>query len=182
MAPPSTQKPHGLTSSSKLPRGAALLWLALAVLILLSVPLFALLADLRAQVAQLRNAAAGAQVSGAVAPSSQALAALQAGAARSMATEDSLEGAADANIAWRAVLERVVPAPSAGVRITCLRQHGLDLTVEGVAADDPSFRAYLGRLQGTPLIDLTTLQASTSSASAGSVAFSINARLRSFAR
>lgn len=165
-----------------LPRGSAILWLALALLILLAVPLFALAASLRADVAQLRRAAHAAQAAAASPPPVETLTSLQAGATGSMAAEATLEAALDGNPPWRAILERIVPPPTAAVRLSRLEQSGLDLSIEGVAANDLAFRAYLGHLQGTPLLDLATLQASTNSTSGGAVAFSIRARLRSYAR
>lgn len=163
---------------SSIPPGAAALWLALAVLILLSVPLFTSFTSLRAEVARLRAAVVDAQVSGASPPSAEALASLQEGAIQSMAAEAGLQAALAGGIPWRAVLERIVPPPSASIRLTGLQQQGADLTIEGVALDDLSLRAYLGRLQGTPIFEVATLQASTSSAVAGAVAFTINVRMR----
>jgi len=148
------------------------------VLILLSVPLFGLLADLRADVAQLRLAAMGAQASGAISPTGQVQAVLQAAACQTAAAEAAVEALAIRPMPWRAILERALPEPGSAVRITSLRQERATLTIEGVAASEAFFQGYLTRLQGTPFLDVASLQASTNSTSPGAISFTIDAQLR----
>jgi len=176
--PDASQSPRRSFWPSGLPRGAALLWLALVLLILLSVPLFGLLAGLRTEVAQLRLAALTAQISGAVAPAGRPLAAAEVAAGQLAAAQATVEAAVGNPIPWRAILERAMPEPGVAVGLTSLQQDGATLAIAGVAADDSAFADYLARLQGTALFDVATLEASTSSTSGGQVAFTIAVRLR----
>lgn len=184
MLPHVRRKLRFLPLPSACERGAAILWLAVAALVLLSLPLFVLFANLRSEVANLQAAIVAAQVALAQPLSSEELAALQAAAASNDAVEAGLQGSiADAaqGAPWQALLECIVPPPSLPVRLTGLHQLGADLTVQGLAGE-AALSAYVARLSGTPLFDLVACQPATGATPTadGAIPFSVALRLRGY--
>jgi Tfp pilus assembly protein PilN len=162
-------------------RGAAVLWLTAATLVLLALPLFALFASLRADVARLQAAVVEAQVAAASPAPAEDLATLRAAAASGLTTEASVQAAlaGRTGVAWVAVLERIVPPAPAKVSLTGLQQRGCDLAIHGQAIDEPALLTYLARLQGSPLFEAVQLQ-STAGAGGTIIAFSVAVRLRGY--
>ncbi len=161
-----------------LPRGTAILLLGLAILLLLSLPLFALFASMMADRARLRSAVVAAQVVGAEPATLEALRALRAAAAEGATIEDLLAGAAHAAVPWQAILERVVPPATAGVRLVALTQHGAEIEVRALADAEPSLAAYEARLRGSSLFRSVTLQRGL--AQPGAIAFTLTLTLREY--
>ena len=139
------------------PRGAILLWVAAAVLALLSLPLFTLLEAMQDEVLRLQVGIVELQVSRVSPLSLEEITALRTTAARTLAAEEQLQeallGASRGRVAWLAVLERVIPASLPQVRLTGLEQHQDRLTIEGTAEGELALMAYVGRLRGSPLFE-----------------------------
>ena len=138
------------------PRGALLLWLAMAVVVLLSIPLYATLTALQADVRKLQAGIVEAQTWRVSVPSAEEMASLQATAADVVATEERLQAAftqaSQGRALWASALERLIPAPSLPqVRLSGLKQEQSQLIIQGIAEDEDSLLLYVERLRSSPL-------------------------------
>ncbi len=182
----SQRKPAHLLMRAPLPQGAALLWLATAVLVLLSLPLFALFASMRADVSRLQAAIIQAQARSASPATQEELAALRQAAASGLASDESVSTAVAAavqgGVPWTAVLERILPSQGTGVSLAALEQRGSELRLRGSASSEAALTAYLARLSAASIF--SSVQAERNVASQpvgpGPLAFTVTLRVRGY--
>ncbi|MCL6431200.1 MAG: PilN domain-containing protein [Anaerolineae bacterium] len=138
-------------------RGALVLWAAAAGLAVLFVPLFALYDSLQAEITRQQMAVMEAQMARVAPVSEQELASLRAAAAEAAAVEEYVQSTlarmSQGGVPWLAVLQRVMPQPGSGVRLTELSQEQDRLLIRGVAKDEAALAAYAAHLRGSPLFD-----------------------------
>ncbi|HOG47872.1 MAG TPA: PilN domain-containing protein [Anaerolineae bacterium] len=169
-----------------LPQGAAVLWLAAAALLLLSLPLFALFDGMRADVTRLRVAIVQAQAESVSSATAEELAALRQAAASGLAAEEQVSAAiaaAGLGVPWNAVLERALPVPADGISLTALEQRGAELRIQGLAGSEAALATYLARLGAAPVFDSAQAERGVASQPGGpgpSIAFAITLRVRGY--
>lgn len=161
-----------------LPKGTAILGAAFVALVLLSLPLFAVFANMLGERGRLRTAVVAAQLAGAQPGTLEAHIALREAAAQSAISEEALANAA-LGVPWQAVLERVAPPDASGVRIVGLTQQGALIQVRALADSEASLSAYEARLRGTPLFQSATLQRGL--AQPGALAFTVTIQVQGYA-
>ncbi len=165
---------------SLLPQGAAVLWLAVAVLVLLSLPLFALFASFLGDVSRLQAAVVAAHAAAVSPATAEELAALQAQAALSAAVEEGMQAVVvSGGAAWGVVLERIIPLPSSGISLTGLEQHGADISLRGRAIHESALTAYVARLQTAPAF-ASVRREDVPGAAQGPIAFRLALRLQGY--
>jgi len=105
--------------------------------------------------AHLRLALSDAQAERLAQPRPEEVAALRAAAEEAVATEDRLVGILESvrqeTIPWRAILPRLIPAPSSGLSLATLCQQGDTVTISGTADSRPALDRFTTRLQGSLL-------------------------------
>ncbi len=150
---------RGRKLGTLLPRGTAILWLGLMLLILLSLPLFALFASMMSERARLRAALVAAQHVSAEPASLETLLALRAAAVEGTSAELAIARALHP-LPWPVVLERVLPSPAAGVRLVGLSQRGQEIQLRAIASAEASLAAYEAHLRASPLFRSVSVQRS----------------------
>lgn len=157
MGPYTSRGPAGSLAPPTYPRGAILLWMAAALLVLLSLPLFRLFDTMQEDLSNLEAAIMEAQTGRVFPPTGGELATLQARATAAASAENGLRAAFvranQGRVPWLSVLERVIPDATSGVSLTSLRQHQDRLILQGVAGSEAALLAYSSRLQASPLFD-----------------------------
>jgi len=157
MEPNTRFQPRPTSVPRSFPRGAVLLWGAAAVLVLLSLPLFALFDAEQNDVGRLQAAIVQAQISRILPPSGEEISALRATATAVADAEDRLlravESAGRKPVSWPAVMECVIPPASSQIQLISLRQEQATLNIQGIAEGELALLAYVARLRGSPLFD-----------------------------
>ncbi len=163
---------------ARAPQSAAILWLGVVLLILLSLLLLSLYAGMSNDCSRLRAAVVAAQVVGAEPAALEELWALRSAAVESAADETTLLRAASGGIAWTALLEHILPPAQAGVHLLSFEQHGAEIQLQAEADGEAALLAYVQRLRASTFF--LSVEFERGLAAGSPAAFTVTLHLRAY--